>query len=109
MRKFVLGYLLPRIAQWAMVIFIGVTVTFIIPRLSPNDPVERQIGQMMPTGARVVPEAVEHMRAALTEMYGLKGSAWQQYFAVWGRLLTGDLGPSRSTFPTPVTALIVRA
>ena len=109
MRKFVLGYLLPRIAQWAMVIFIGVTVTFIIPRLSPNDPVERQIGQMMTTGAPVDPAAVIHMREALTEMYGLTGSPWQQYFAFWGRLLRGDLGPSLSTFPTPVTVLIARA
>lgn len=109
MRKFVLRYLLPRIAQWAMVIFIGVTVTFIIPRLSPNDPVERQIGQMMTTGARVDPEAVVHMREALTEMYGLKGSGWQQYLAFWGRLLRADLGPSLSTFPTPVVSLIARA
>lgn len=109
MRKFVLGYLVPRFAQWAIVIFIGVTVTFIIPRLSPNDPVERQISQMMGTGARIDPEAVEHMRAALTEMYGLKGSGWQQYIAFWGRLLRGDLGPSLSTFPTPVTSLIANA
>ena len=109
MRKFVLGYLLPRFAQWAMVIFIGVTVTFIIPRLSPNDPVERQIGQMMTSGAQVDPAAVIHMREALTEMYGLKGSRWQQYLAFWGRLFRGDLGPSLSTFPTPVTELIARA
>ncbi len=109
MRKFVLGYLVPRFAQWAVVIFIGVTVTFIIPRLSPNDPVERQIGQMMTTGARVDPEAVEHMRVALTEMYGLQGSAWQQYLAFWGRLLRGDLGPSLSSFPTPVITLIAGA
>jgi peptide/nickel transport system permease protein len=109
MRKFVLGYLLPRIGQWAIVIIIGVTVTFIIPRMSPNDPVERQIGQMMTTGAQVDPAAVIHMREALTEMYGLKGSAWQQYFAFWGRLLRADLGPSLSTFPTPVTLLISRA
>ena len=109
MRKFVLGYLLPRLAQYFMVIFIGVTVTFIIPRLSPNDPVERQIGQMMTTGAQVDPAAVIHMREALTEMYGLTGSAWQQYLAVWGRLFRGDFGPSLSTFPTPVTQLIVRS
>jgi peptide/nickel transport system permease protein len=109
MRKFVLGYLLPRLAQYGMVIFIGITVTFIIPRLSPNDPVERQIGQMMTTGAQVDPAAVVHMREALTEMYGLKGSAWQQYLAFWGRLFRGDFGPSLSTFPTPVTQLIARA
>lgn len=109
MRKFLLGYLLPRIGQYVMVIFVGVTLTFVIPRLSPNDPVERQIGQMMTTGAQINPEAVIHLREALTEMYGLKGSALQQYFAFWGRLFRGDLGPSLATFPTPVTELIGRA
>ena len=109
MRKFVLGYLLARIGQWAMVIFIGVTVTFIIPRLSPNDPVETRVGQMMMSGGQVYPEAVAHLREALTEMYGLKGSSWEQYVAFWGRLFRGDLGPSLSTFPTPVTTLIAQA
>ena len=92
-----------------MVIFIGVTVTFIIPRLSPNDPVETRVGQMMMSGGQVYPEAVAHLREALTEMYGLKGSSWQQYVAFWGRLFRGDLGPSFSTFPTPVTTLIAQA
>jgi len=109
MRRFVLGYLLPRIVQWAVVIFIGVTVTFIIPRLSPNDPVEKQVAELMASGAHISPQAVIEMRAALTEMYGLKGSSWEQYFGFWGRLFRGDMGPSLSTFPTPVTALIVRA
>ncbi len=109
MRKFVLGYLLPRFAQWAMVIFIGVTVTFIIPHLSPNDPVEKQVADLMASGGHISPAAVIEMRAALTEMYGLQGSPWEQYIAFWGRLFRADLGPSLSTFPTPVTTLIARA
>lgn len=109
MRKLVLGYLLPRIGQWAMVIFVGVTVTFIIPRLSPNDPVETRLGQMMMSGAQINPEAVTHLREVLGEMYGLSGTPWEQYVAFWGRLFKGDLGPSLSTFPTPVTTLIASA
>lgn len=109
MRKFVLSYLIPRIGQYIMVIFLGVTLTFIIPRFSPNDPVERQVSQIMMSGSQVSPEAIEHLREALTEMYGLSGSPWQQYLAFWGRLLRGDLGPSLSSFPTPVSSLIARA
>ncbi|MEJ5197606.1 MAG: ABC transporter permease [Anaerolineae bacterium] len=109
MRNFLLRYLIPRLIQYVTVIFVGVTLTFIIPRLSPNDPVERQINQMMMSGAQVNPEAVMHLREALTEMYGLKGSPFQQYLAYWGRLLRGNLGPSLSTFPTPVIDLIARA
>lgn len=109
MRKFVLNYLLPRIGQYLMVIFLGVTLTFIIPRFSPNDPVARQVNQLMMSGSNVSPEAVEHLREALTEMYGLSGSPWEQYLAFWGRLLRGDLGPSLSSFPTPVSRLLAQA
>jgi peptide/nickel transport system permease protein len=108
-RKFFLGYLIPRIGQYLMVIFLGVTLTFVIPRFSPNDPVERQVDQIMMSGSQVSPEAIVHLREALTEMYGLSGSSWEQYFTFWGRLLRGDLGPSLSTFPTPVTRLIANA
>lgn len=109
MRKFVLRYLIPRIGQYFMVIFLGVSLTFVIPRLSPNDPVERQIAMVMQSGAQVSPEEIISLRTALTEMYGLGGSDLQQYFSFWGRLLRGDLGPSLSTFPTPVSSLISQA
>jgi peptide/nickel transport system permease protein len=108
-RKFVLSYLIPRIGQYLLVIFLGVTLTFVIPRLSPNDPVEQQVSQLMMSGSQVSPEAIEHMRVALTEMYGLAGSPWEQYWAFWGRLLRGDLGPSLSSFPTPVNQLLATA
>jgi peptide/nickel transport system permease protein len=108
-RKFILNYLIPRIGQYIMVIFVGVTLTFIIPRLSPNDPVETQVNQMMMSGSHVSPEEIEYLRLALSEMYGLAGTPWEQYLAFWGRLFRGDLGPSLSSFPTPVSTLLVRA
>ncbi len=109
MRKFVLNYLVPRIVQYFFVIFLGVTLTFIIPRLSPVDPVTAQINRVMMSGSEVNPDAIISMRDALTEMYGLEGSDLEQYFAFWGRLLRGDLGPSLALFPTPVSQLLGRA
>jgi peptide/nickel transport system permease protein len=91
-----------------MVIFLGVTLTFVIPRISPTDPVESQI-QEVSASVQLGPEDVMLLREALTELYGLKGSPLQQYVAFWGRLLRGDLGPSLSTFPTPVVSLIAQA
>ncbi|TVR58453.1 MAG: ABC transporter permease [Spirochaetaceae bacterium] len=109
MRNFVLRYLLPRLGQYLVVIFLGVTITYIIPRLSPSDPVERQVAEIMVSGAHFGPEAIAHMRDALTDMYGLRGSPMEQYFAFWARMFQGDLGPSLSRFPTPVISLIARA
>jgi len=48
------------------------------------------------------PAAVDALRQSLTELYGLEGGMFQQYFAFWGRLIKGDFGPSLFQFPTPV-------
>ena len=109
MRRFILGYLIPRFIQYLSLIFIGITVTFIIPRLSSTDPVEAQISMMMARGNTLDPNAIESMRAALTDLYGLSGTPLQQYFAFWGRLFRGDLGPSLGNFPTPVSEMIGQA
>jgi peptide/nickel transport system permease protein len=109
MRKFILRYLIPRFLQFLTIIFIGITVTFIIPRLSPTDPVEAQIAMMMARGNTLDAASVESMRAALTDLYGLSGTPLQQYLAFWGRLLRGDLGPSLGNFPTPVSQMIGQA
>ena len=109
MRKFFWRYLIPRSIQYFTIIFVGITVTFIIPRFSPTDPVEAQISMMMARGNTLDPQSVESMRAALTDMYGLSGTPLQQYFAFWGRLLRGDLGPSLANFPTPVSKMITQA
>lgn len=109
MRKFLLRYLIPRFLQFLTIIFIGITVTFVIPRLSPTDPVEAQIAMMMARGETLDPQSIASMRAALTDLYGLSGSPVQQYFAFWGRLLRGDLGPSLANFPTPVSQMIGQA
>ncbi|MDR1902420.1 MAG: ABC transporter permease [Treponema sp.] len=109
MRKFLLNYVLPRIGQYIMVVFIGVTVTFIIPRLSPTDPVQAQISRTMTSGVQYTQEMLDDFRASLTALYGLEGSGWEQYLEFWHRLFRGDLGRSLSSFPTPVMELINRS
>jgi peptide/nickel transport system permease protein len=109
MRQFILRYLIPRFLQFLTIIFVGITVTFIIPRLSPTDPVEAQISMMMARGETLDPQSIASMRAALTDLYGLSGSPVEQYFAFWGRLLRGDLGPSLANFPNPVSEMIGQA
>ena len=98
-------YILPRIAQWAVVIFVGVTVTFLIPRFSPVNPVDDMIGRM--TAFQTIdPQAVVAMRATMNDLYGLDGSLLEQYIAFWQRLVKFDLGPSFQNFPTPVNDFI---
>jgi peptide/nickel transport system permease protein len=107
--KAFIKYLAQRVGQCALVIFIGITVTFIIPRLAPTNPIEMKIQQMMAGPMKVYPEAVASFRQAMYDMYGLKGSVAEQYISFWGRFFRGDLGPSLTTYPRPVSELIGRA
>ena len=43
---FVRRYLIPRLIQYVLVIFFGITAVFIIPRLLPNDPVMQTIAEL---------------------------------------------------------------
>jgi peptide/nickel transport system permease protein len=101
-------YVAKRLAQFALVVFIGISLTFFITHLTPIDPVEQMIASMTAFGD-TSPEAVMLMREALHELYGLEGSLLEQYFVYWGRILVLDFGPSLSAFPTPVATLIGRA
>lgn len=106
---FLRRYLIPRLIQYFLVIFVGITAVFIIPRLTPSDPVQRTIAQLRSMGSYLDPASVDRMVADLTEMYGLGGSMLQQYGAFWARLFRGDFGVSFFQFPTPVLQLIKTA
>ena len=104
--RFVRRYLVPRLIQYVLVLWLGITVIFFIPRLMPTDPVEAQINALQSQGTLLGPEVVEEMTAVLKEMYGLKGGLLEQYVSFWKRLFSGDFGPSLFMFPTPVMELI---
>ncbi len=106
---FVKRYLIPRLIQYFLVIWLGITIVFLIPRLTPNDPVMRMIGEMRGRGSTLEPGAMDGIINDLTEMYGLKGSWIDQYWAFWGRLFRGDFGVSFFQFPTRVNKLIATA
>ncbi|NLY30863.1 MAG: ABC transporter permease [Firmicutes bacterium] len=98
-------YILPRIIQWIVVIFVGTTVVFLVPRLSPMDPVQTTLSSMSSLGM-ANPEAIRQMEEVLMDLYGLRGTLLQQYLRFWSYLLKGDLGPSLVMFPAPVISVI---
>ncbi len=98
-------YVLPRLLQWLLVIFIGVTLTFLIPRLSPVNPIDHALGRLT-AFQNLSPESTMALRNSLEDLYGLKGSMFTQYIHFWGRVLHGDLGPSFSSFPVTVNKMI---
>ena len=101
-------YLLGRLGQFVLVVFIGINIAFIVTHATPIDPVEQSIAAATQFGS-TNPEAIAMMRQSLKELYGLQGSLWDQYLVFWKRMAVGDFGPSLSAFPTPVRVLIARA
>jgi peptide/nickel transport system permease protein len=101
-------YLLKRFAQFILVVFVGISLTFFITHLTPIDPVEQMVAGMTAFG-QSDPQAVAMMREALRELYGTGGPILEQYVTYWRRLLALDFGPSLSAFPTPVSVLVARA
>jgi peptide/nickel transport system permease protein len=106
---FIIRYLIPRLVQYLLVIVLGITVVFLIPRLTPNDPVIQMIDAMQARGSTLEPGAMDGIIADLTRLYGLEGSWFDQYIEFWERLFQGDLGVSFFQFPTRVNQLIANA
>lgn len=107
--RFVKRYLIPRLISYFLVIWLGITIVFLIPRLTPNDPVMKMIDQMRARGSTLEPGAMDGIIEDLTEMYGLGGSWLEQYGDFWSRLVHGDFGVSFFQFPTRVNQLIATA
>ncbi|MCB8942479.1 MAG: ABC transporter permease [Ardenticatenaceae bacterium] len=103
---FVRRYLIPRLIQYFLVIFVGITAVFLIPRALPSDPVQRTIAQLQARGSTLDMATINETIADLTELYGLGGSTLEQYGTFWRRLFQGDFGVSFFQFPTPVSQLI---
>ena len=103
---FVRRYLIPRLVQYALVVFVGITAVFLIPRALPADPVQRTITQLQARGSTQDLATIEDTIADLTELYGLEGSLLEQYGDFWKRLFQGDFGVSFFQFPTPVSQMI---
>jgi peptide/nickel transport system permease protein len=101
-------FALKRFMQMIVVIFVGVSVAFLITHLSPINPVETMLASLT-ARSNFSPEAVEEMRVALTDMYGVDKPLPEQYANFWVRFVQGDFGPSYLAFPTPSMTLVMRA
>jgi len=101
-------YLLGRLGQFVLVVFIGINISFVVTHATPIDPVEQTIAAATQFGS-TSPEAIAMMRQSLRELYGLEGDLLGQYVTFWRRIAVADFGPSLSAFPTPVAVLIGRA
>jgi peptide/nickel transport system permease protein len=94
-------YITTRVAAYLVILFIGITITFFLPRFMPSDPIEGYINQIQTmAGQSMDPEAITKLRESLRKLYGLEGNLITQYFNYLKRVFIDfDFGPSLSGFP----------
>lgn len=104
-------YLAAKFVTYLLVLYIGITLTFFLPRFMPGDPIDGYIAQITTqAGQTMDPQAMEELRQSLSELYGLEGSLFSQYVGYMKRVVfTQDFGPSLSSFPRPVSEFIATA
>jgi len=101
------SYLINRLVTFALTVLIAATLIWIIPRLSPVDPVDVMLGRMAAGGGSV--ENSSAILVQLRERFGLDQPLIVQYLLYLRNTLTLDFGISTASFPTPVSALIANA
>jgi peptide/nickel transport system permease protein len=95
-----LAYLIQRLAQGIIVIFLVSLLTFIVMQLAPGDPVRLLVGQ-----AYVTPEQLD----AIRDKWGLNEPWYVQYWTWISNLARGDLGTSIMRQGVPISDMVVDA
>ncbi|KZM49777.1 ABC transporter permease [Labrenzia sp. OB1] len=107
----VVTFIAKRIALYFAVLFIGLSITFALPRFMPVNPIDGYIGELQSrASATIAPEGLAELRKSLEELYGLQGSVFEQYLAYMKRVVIDfDFGPSYTYFPHPVSSMLAEA
>ena len=108
MSKELQRYLATRFGQLLLIVFIAVSINFIIPRLLPGDPVQTALARLQASGGNQSMD-IQAVSAAYRARYGLDAPIWQQYINYWIDLFRLDLGVSFANFPEKVTTMLGNA
>lgn len=103
-------FILLRLLNLILTVWVGVTAVFVIMRFIPTDPIEALIGKLNQQSSGMTEFQMNTLRDSLSEAFGLNGSLLEQYVGFIVRnFIEFDYGPSLSAFPTTVGELIGRA
>lgn len=104
-----LRWLLIRSMVTVSVIFIALTILFIVTRTSPKDPAAEVVSRIVIYGAGISGRELEMLRRQVYEMFGLDRPLIVQYVSFLTGILSGNIGPSFAFFPAQVADIIARS
>jgi peptide/nickel transport system permease protein len=99
------NYILRRLGIMLVVVFLAISINFLLPRLMPGDPIEAQLNQLLATGAGG--GDVTAMVASYRARFGLDQPLFTQYLEYWRSVLHFDLGVSLAAYPEKVSDAIL--
>jgi peptide/nickel transport system permease protein len=100
------GYLLRRLFMFAITIWMGLSIMFVIPRLAPGDPVSAMVSRLTAQAGRV--EQSEQMIQTWRARFGLDEPLPIQYIQYIYNSIRFDLGYSMAYFPAKVEDMVAR-
>lgn len=92
-------YIIRRILQFFLIVFIANSLTFLIPRLVPGDPIVEFLNNQQLLFNN--PD-FDNFVASYKEKFGVNQPLWRQYVNFWLNVLRGDFGYSITAFPETV-------
>ncbi len=101
-------YMVRRFGVFLLIIWVAASVNFIVPRLSPANPVREQMLQALAQGGAQV-GSMEEVVKSYEARFGLDQPLWIQYVRYLGDLARFDFGYSITRFPSRVTDMILIA
>jgi peptide/nickel transport system permease protein len=108
MRSYSLNFVLKRLGLLLLIVWTAVTLNFIIPKLTPRNPLrEKLLEQASRSG--FIEEGFDEMVKVYETKFGLDQPLWKQYFNYIYDVLRLDLGYSIANYPQTVVELVGQA
>lgn len=101
-------YLLKRIGFFLIIVWLAATLSFIMPRLAPVNPIREKLLQAVSFGGAGKTD-MEKVVKNYEAKFGLDKPLWRQYLAYLWDMSHFDFGISLSSFPSKVIDIILRA
>jgi peptide/nickel transport system permease protein len=98
-------WFLRRLGFYVFATWVALTITFLLPRLMPGDPIGGILQHLSPSQIQSNPGIIKTYQALLG---GGHQSIWQAYIQYLHRVVTLDFGISTSNYPTKVSEVVAR-
>src|SRR3954469_20392841 len=98
-------WFLRRVGFYAFATWMALTITFLLPRLMPGDPIGGILQHLSPAQIQSNPGIIDKYRELLG---GTNQSIWEAYIQYVRRVFSLDFGISTSNYPTKVSEVVAR-